>query len=89
MQEDYEYWILLLVNNTLETKIAFNVIVVYNKRLTWSFNFFSLRVIFYRVPFALPNDAIIIFHPITILLPYLLFLAIELLFNNRSPRLGN
>lgn len=24
MQEDYEYWILLLVNKTLETKIAFN-----------------------------------------------------------------
>ena len=87
MQEDYEYWILLLVNNTFETKIAFNS--CNNKRLTWSFNFFSLRVIFYRVPFALPNDAIIIFHPITILLPYLLFLAIELLFNNRSPRVGN
>lgn len=87
MQEDYEYWILLLVNNTLETKIVFNS--CNNKRLTWSFNFFSLHVIFYRVPFALPNDAIIIFHPITILLPYLLFLAIELLFNNRSPRVGN
>lgn len=60
MQEDYEYWILLLVNKTLVTKIAFNASILYrnnscnNKRLTWSFNFFSsttftLHILFSRL----------------------------------------